>query len=207
MNIDLKHLDTLFGEEKIRTGRAKLILIGKASAVIGKLDLGDEKPYHIDVMLDLRATDKRRDCMTRPEISRVFREFKMPPKDDSTGPWESFFRQSRADVFANAVPKGTPVFAGIHLQVYLLDRQSALELELRRWEDPKSDEGTRKASLAIAVGLLWRSTEQQKSDRDGKKPYIRPWKDVDVSDASINKVEGIFLQRHRSKLSNAAVLD
>lgn len=190
----------MFGEGKIRSGHAKLILIGKASAVIGELNLKDEKAYHIDVMLDLHATDKRRDCMERPGISRVFREFKRRSKDDSDGPWESFFGKSRANVFKDAVSKDDRIFHEMqHLQVYLLDPESALELELRRWADPESDEGTKKASLAIAVELLWALTKDPEPKDGDKRRYIRRWKNMNVSGASIKKAEPLFFERYHGR--------
>lgn len=167
----------------------------------------EEKPYHIDVMLDLPAKDERRDCMKRQEISRVFREFKKPDRDDNEGTWNSFFRhQGRAGVFDDAVPAAKPIFPEMqHLRVYLLDPRHALRLELRRLADPDSDQGTKKASLDIAREILWGLTKNPESGSGGKRIYVRPWNNVDVPEASIKEVEDHFCARYKMHVSNPPV--
>jgi hypothetical protein len=182
---------------------AKLILVGKSSAEMMKLEKPKDAPedltaYHIDMVLDLPATDERRKCMRNEGIFKVFREFDKPEpsRPHSTEAWESFFGPNRATVLGEIAHAGERVYKTAHLQVYLMKETRALEFELIRMDNPDNDQSTRRASLSIIVALLFSRTQEHRD-----KTY-KSWRSITsaggsrIPDASIKDVEDLFMKRY-----------
>lgn len=203
-DIDLEDLNCRLGNHKTETssGPARLILIGKASAEMMGLKT-TEKAYHIDVMLDLRATGERlvqiRQCMKQ---AGVFREFDRP-EEDTKKAWKTFFGTSahRAVLFSDVAGKGKCVSNKKHLRAHVMDTDRALEFELRRMADRASDQRTKDTSLNIAAalwGMRQRGDKLHNRSNCQDLRYIRA--DSCVPGDSITAVENLY--KHRNKQSS-----
>lgn len=190
-----KHLEQLDSEMKTRGSPARLILVGKASAEMMKLEKPEDTEYltayHIDVVLDLEDTGEEiRRCMAK---GKVFREFDKPLEHDGTKARKGFFGTNahRAEVLRDAAREGKRIFPEIrHLQVYLMDLSPAFEFELRRMPALTSDKHAFESSLNIAMAILWPLTDHghKPLSRNKCRGMRRIRRDDNVPDSSINAV-------------------
>lgn len=169
-----------------RSGPARLILLGKASAEITGLKT-DEKVYHIDVMLDGGERAKQiRQCVAR---MGVFREFDKP-EQDATKAFRTFFGTGahRAVVLNDVARDGKCVFNKKHLKAYVMDSERAFEFELRRMADPGNDkqETSKNIAEAILKGKIALGCTPPSRDSCRNLRYIRA--DACVPIESIDKV-------------------
>ncbi|KAG8161517.1 hypothetical protein KVR01_008504 [Diaporthe batatas] len=192
----------------------RVILIGKSATEIMQLE-DREQAYHIDVILDLPAGDKLRECMRHSNIIKLFREFDQPPEPPRephavAPPRNSFFgptEQARAKALGCIIDKESHVLDNIakwaHLKVYLMSRSRALRFELGRLAHPDVDEKTKRASGNLVVRLLW--GDPRNRTQAGRGQTYKGWRNslemedgspVPDVDALIRKVERLFKERY-----------